>query len=49
MLRPGARPFGPADSFRSPEGSVLSVFFSDPDGKLLQFDDALNVPTPARD
>ena len=49
MLKLGAKPFGPTDSFRSPEGKVLSVFFSDPDGKLLQFDEALNIPTPARD
>lgn len=48
MLRMGARPFGPVDSFRSPEGKVLSVFFSDPDGKLLQFDEAMNIPTPAK-
>jgi len=46
MLKMGAMPFGPIDSFRSPEGKVLSVFFSDPDGKLLQFDEAMNMPTP---
>ena len=45
MLKLGAKPFGPTDSFRSPEGKVLSVFFSDPDGKLLQFDEAMNIPT----
>ncbi len=44
MLAGGATPFGPTDSFRSPEGKVLSVFFSDPDGMLLQFDEALNNP-----
>ena len=49
MLRMGAKPFGPIDSFRSPEGKVLSVFFSDPDGKLLQFDEAMNIPTVKKD
>lgn len=49
MLKLGAKPFGPIDSFRSPEGKVLSVFFSDPDGKLLQFDEAMNIPAAAKE
>ena len=46
MLASGAKPFGPTDSFSAPDGRVLSVFFSDPDGMLVQFDESLNNPPP---
>jgi catechol 2,3-dioxygenase-like lactoylglutathione lyase family enzyme len=49
MLAQGAKPFGPTDSFSAPDGRILSVFFSDPDGMLVQFDEALNNPAPIKE
>ncbi|MEK7873630.1 MAG: VOC family protein [Chloroflexota bacterium] len=41
MLAKGAKTCGPPDAFKNPRtGKVSSVFFSDPDGILLQFDRA---------
>jgi catechol 2,3-dioxygenase-like lactoylglutathione lyase family enzyme len=43
MLAGGAEPSGPADTFKTPNGRVVTVFFRDPDGILCQFDDADGV------
>lgn len=38
LLAAGAETRGPADSFRDADGRIRTVFFRDPDGMLVQFD-----------
>ena len=37
----GAQVFGPAQSYRGADGRMRTVFFRDPDGLLVQFDEEL--------
>ena len=39
LLAQGAETCGPPDSFKSADGRVRTVFFRDPDGILVQFDE----------
>ena len=39
LLAAGARTCGPADAFRDANGRLRTVFFHDPDGILVQFDE----------
>jgi len=39
LLAYGAQTCGPADAFRDAKGHVRTVFFRDPDGILVQFDE----------
>ena len=39
LLAHGARTCGPADAFRDANGHIRTVFFLDPDGILVQFDE----------
>jgi len=39
LLAQGAQTCGPADAFRDANGHIRTVFFRDPDGILVQFDE----------
>ena len=39
LLAAGAQTCGPADAFRDASGRIRTVFFLDPDGILVQFDE----------
>jgi catechol 2,3-dioxygenase-like lactoylglutathione lyase family enzyme len=39
LLAAGAETCGPADAFRDASGRIRTVFFRDPDGILVQFDE----------
>jgi len=39
LLAHGAQTCGPADAFRDAHGHIRTVFFRDPDGILVQFDE----------
>jgi catechol 2,3-dioxygenase-like lactoylglutathione lyase family enzyme len=39
LLAHGAQTCGPADAFRDANGHIRTVFFRDPDGILVQFDE----------
>ena len=39
LLAQGAQTCGPADAFRESNGHIRTVFFRDPDGILVQFDE----------
>ena len=39
LLAQGIQTYGPADAFRDAQGHLRTVFFHDPDGILLQFDE----------
>lgn len=39
LLAHGAQTCGPADAFRDAQGRLRTVFFRDPDGILVQFDE----------
>lgn len=39
LLAQGAQTCGPADAFRDATGHIRTVFFRDPDGILVQFDE----------
>ena len=39
LLAQGAQTCGPADAFRDAQGHLRTVFFRDPDGILVQFDE----------
>ena len=39
LLAKGVRTCGPADAFKDESGHVRTVFFLDPDGMLVQFDE----------
>ena len=39
LLAAGAHTCGPADAFRDASGHIRTVFFRDPDGILVQFDE----------
>lgn len=39
LIANGAETCGPADAWRGPDGRVRTVFFRDPDGILVQFDE----------
>src|SRR5919197_470537 len=39
LLAHGAQTCGPADAFRDASGRIRTVFFRDPDGILVQFDE----------
>ncbi len=41
LLANGVATCGPADAFREASGRLRTVFFYDPDGMLVQFDDGL--------
>jgi glyoxylase I family protein len=41
LLAQGAETCGPPDAFRDPQGRLRTVFFRDPDGILVQFDEGL--------
>jgi glyoxylase I family protein len=41
LLARGAETCGPADAFKDPQGHIRTVFFRDPDGILVQFDEGL--------
>lgn len=41
LLANGIETCGPADAFRDSNGKLRTVFFRDPDGVLVQFDDGL--------
>ena len=41
LLAQGAQTCGPADAFRDTSGRIRTVFFRDPDGILVQFDEGL--------
>ena len=43
LVQKGVKTCGPADAFRNAEGRVRTVFFYDPDGILVQFDDGSAV------
>lgn len=45
MLAAGAEPCGPIDTFRDPSGRVADVFFHDPDGIIVQFDEGTDWRT----
>lgn len=42
LLAQGAETCGPADAWRGADGKVRTVFFRDPDGILVQFDEGLS-------
>ena len=39
LLAQGVQTCGPADAFRDAQGRLRTVFFRDPDGILVQFDE----------
>jgi catechol 2,3-dioxygenase-like lactoylglutathione lyase family enzyme len=41
LLAQGAETCGPADAFKDAQGHIRTVFFRDPDGILVQFDEGL--------
>jgi catechol 2,3-dioxygenase-like lactoylglutathione lyase family enzyme len=41
LLAHGAQTCGPADAFKDASGRIRTVFFRDPDGILVQFDEGL--------
>ena len=41
LLEHGVQTCGPADAFRGKDGHIRTVFFRDPDGMLVQFDEGL--------
>lgn len=41
LLAQGAQTCGPADAWKGPDGRLRTVFFRDPDGILVQFDEGL--------
>jgi glyoxylase I family protein len=41
LLAQGAETCGPSDAFRDAQGRLRTVFFRDPDGVLVQFDEGL--------
>ena len=41
LLAHGAQTCGPADAFKDAGGRIRTVFFRDPDGMLVQFDEGL--------
>jgi catechol 2,3-dioxygenase-like lactoylglutathione lyase family enzyme len=41
LLERGARTCGPPDAFKGADGRIRTVFFRDPDGILVQFDEGL--------
>jgi glyoxylase I family protein len=41
LLAQGAETCGPADAFKDAQGRIRTVFFRDPDGILVQFDEGL--------
>jgi glyoxylase I family protein len=41
LLARGAETCGPADAFKDAQGRIRTVFFRDPDGILVQFDEGL--------
>jgi catechol 2,3-dioxygenase-like lactoylglutathione lyase family enzyme len=41
LLAQGAETCGPADAFKDAQGRLRTVFFRDPDGILVQFDEGL--------
>jgi catechol 2,3-dioxygenase-like lactoylglutathione lyase family enzyme len=41
LLAQGAETCGPPDAFQDPQGRLRTVFFRDPDGILVQFDEGL--------
>jgi catechol 2,3-dioxygenase-like lactoylglutathione lyase family enzyme len=41
LLAHGAQTCGPADAFKDAHGHIRTVFFRDPDGILVQFDEGL--------
>ena len=45
LLAKGAKTCGPPDAAKDPSGRVTSVFFLDPDGILVQFDEGISGMT----
>jgi catechol 2,3-dioxygenase-like lactoylglutathione lyase family enzyme len=45
MLAAGAEPCGPPGAFTNPDGKLADVFFLDPNGILVQFDEGLDWRT----
>jgi catechol 2,3-dioxygenase-like lactoylglutathione lyase family enzyme len=41
LLAQGAETCGPPDAFKDGQGRIRTVFFRDPDGILVQFDEGL--------
>jgi catechol 2,3-dioxygenase-like lactoylglutathione lyase family enzyme len=41
LLAQGAETCGPADAFKDDQGRIRTIFFRDPDGILVQFDEGL--------
>ena len=41
LLEHGAQTCGPPDAFKNADGRIRTVFFRDPDGILVQFDEGL--------